>query len=63
MIHVSFSYQLMNASKITTAGTTVPATKSLKRAWLMGSTKVNKKLSSILISVKKNVRRKNMIVS
>lgn len=30
-----------------------PATKSLKRAWLLGSTKVIKKLSSILISVKK----------
>lgn len=30
---------------------------------LWGSTKVNKKLSSILISVKKNVRRKNMMVS
>jgi len=53
MIHVSFSYQLMNASKTTTAGTTVPCDQSLKRAWLMGSTKVNKKLSSILISVKK----------
>lgn len=40
-----------------------PATKSLKRAWLLGSTKVIKKLSSILISVKKNVRRKNMMGS
>lgn len=40
-----------------------PATKSLNRAWFLANTKVIKKLSSILISVKKNVRRKIMMVS
>lgn len=40
-----------------------PATKSLKRAWFLANTKVIKKFSSILISVKKNVRRKNMMGS